>query len=143
MHNAPPIDDIDPNFGEEYDEDIKSKMICTELNIAHLAHFQCSILIVVIKLYWRIFSKKGVICPVKNYECKIDSGNACHIACKIPSFVPLETPHIEKAIAKLVELGHAKQIHDGAWLSKPLLPTKPHQENVTDIKDFLWHFCIS
>ena len=42
-----------------------------------------------------------------------------------------------------MELGHVKQVHDGAWLSKPLLAPKPHQENVTDIDDFVWRFCVN
>ena len=50
---------------------------------------------------------------------------------------------MEKAIAKLVELGHMGQIHDGEWLSKPLLTAKPHQENVTNIEDFVWRFCVN
>ena len=48
-----------------------------------------------------------------------------------------------QAIAKLVELGYVGQIHDGKWLSKPLLAAKPHQENVTDIADFVWQFCVN
>jgi len=50
---------------------------------------------------------------------------------------------MEKAIAKLIELGHVKHIHDSAWLSKPLLTPKPHQENVTNIDNFVWHFCVN
>jgi len=43
-----------------------------------------------------------------------------------------------------MNLGHVVQIHgDGDWLSKPLLAVKPHQENVTDIKDFVWRFCVN
>ena len=34
-------------------------------------------------------------------------------------------------------------IHDGQWLSKPLLAAKPHQENVTDIENFVWRFCVN
>ena len=50
---------------------------------------------------------------------------------------------MEKAIAKLVELGHVGQIHDGEWLSKPLFAAKPRKENVTDIADFVWRFCVN
>ena len=65
------------------------------------------------------------------------------IHCRNPNFGPLETPLIEKAIAKLCELNHVGPIHDGEWLAKPLLAAKPHQENVTDIADFVWRFCVS
>ena len=37
----------------------------------------------------------------------------------------------------------ADQIHDGEWLPKPLLAAKPHQENVTDIADFVWCCCVN
>ena len=40
-------------------------------------------------------------------------------------------------------MGHVHQIHDGKWLSNPLLAAKPHQENVTDIENFVWCFCVN
>ena len=55
----------------------------------------------------------------------------------------METPLLKKAISKLVELGHVGEIHDREWLSKPLLAAKPHQENVMDIADFVWWFCVN
>ena len=97
----------------------------------------------IIKKYWRVFSKQGVSTPVKDYECEIDTGDAKPIRCKTPTFGPHETPIIEKAIATLVQLGLADQIFYGEWLSKPLLAAKPHQENVTDIDDFVWRFCVN
>ncbi len=53
------------------------------------------------------------------------------------TFGPLEIPLIEKDIVKFVKLGLAKQIHDEAWLFKPLLAPKSHQENITDIIGFV------
>ena len=47
-----------------------------------------------------------------------------------------------EAIAKLVEIGQCCQIHDGEWLSKPILKAKLHQEHLTDIEDFVWIFCV-
>lgn len=79
---------------------------------------------------------------VKDYECDIDTGDARPIQCRNLNFGPLE-PILEQAIAKLIELGNVYQIHDGEWLSKPLLATKPHQENLTDIEDFVCRFCVS
>ena len=35
------------------------------------------------------------------------------------------------------------QIHDGEWLSKPLLAAKSDQGNVNDIADFVWRFCVN
>jgi hypothetical protein len=50
---------------------------------------------------------------------------------------------MEKCIAALEKLGHIRQVHDGKWLFKALLAPKPHQEGVTNISDFVWHFCVS
>ena len=143
VHDPPKIQDVDPNFGEEYDDAKHGEILRAELDIAHLTEFQQSVLTAVIKKYWRVFSKKGVTMPVKDYECEIDTGDAAPIRCRNPRFGPHETPLIEAAIAKLVELGHVEQIHEGEWLFKPLLAPKPHQENVTDISDFVWRFCVN
>ena len=81
--------------------------------------------------------------PVTDYACEIDTDNAKPIAYHNPTFGPRKLPIIEKVIAKLVDIGHVKQIHDSAWLSKPLLAPEPRQENVTDIDNFVWHFCVN
>ena len=119
------------------------KVLKEDMNISHLSNFQQNILIAVIKKYWRVFSKEGVTTPVKDYVCEIDTGNAKPVRCRNPTFGPHETPVMEKAIAKLVELNLCNQIFDGEWLSNPLLAAKPHQENVTDIADFVWRFCVN
>ena len=147
VHDPPKLLDVDPDFGEEYDEAKHGDTLRAELKIAHLTEFQQSVLTAVIKKYWRVFSKKGVTKPVKDYECEIDTGDAKPIRCRNPRFGPHETPIIEKAIAKLIELGHVEQIHEEEWPSKPVLAPKPHQENVTEIEDFVWRFvsatCLS
>jgi hypothetical protein len=45
-----------------------------------------------------------------------------------------------EALAKVVQI---RQIHDGQWLFKVLLAPKPHQEQVWNIKDFVWCFCVN
>ena len=142
-HPAPPLTDIDPNFGVEYDDSKHSDLLRKHLDVSHLTPPQQLVLTNLIKKYWRVFSKEGVTTPVKDYECEIDTGDAKPFACKDPTFGPREQPIIEKAISKLLALGHIKQIHDSEWLSKPLLAAKPHQENVTNINNFVWRFCVS
>ena len=85
-----------------------------------------------------MFIKKGVTTPVKYHECEIDTRNSRPIRCRNPTFGPLETPLIEKSIANIVDIGHTKQIYHVEWLSKPPLAAKSHQENITDIEDFVW-----
>ena len=93
---APPLTDIDPNFGVEYNEEIHGAMLCAELDVSHLTPSQQTVLAALIKKYWRIFSKEGVTAPVKDYKCEIDTGDAKPIAC----------------ITKLLVLGHTEQIYD-------------------------------
>ena len=142
-HAAPPIDNVDPNFGVPYNEAKHGDILRSALDLSHLTPSQQITLTDCIKKFWRVFCKEGVTTPVKDYECEIDTGNARPVACKNATFGPREQPIIEKAIAKLLELGHIKQIYEGEWLSKPLLAAKPHQENVTHIEDFVWRFCVS
>ena len=75
-HKPPSLQDIDPGFGEEYCEAKHGKILRDELNVAHLTDRQKVVFTNVIKKYWRVFSKKGVTTPVKDYECEIDTGNA-------------------------------------------------------------------
>ena len=72
VHDPPKLTDIDPNFGEEYDEAKHGKILREEFRIAHLTEFQQSVIPAVIKKYWRIFSKKGITTPVKPLKGKID-----------------------------------------------------------------------
>ena len=107
-HNSPNLHDIDPDFGEVYDENKHGENLRAELAIAHLTTFKQYVITAVVNNYWHMFSKKGVTTQVKYYKCEIDTWNARPIRCKNPTFGPLETPLIEKDIANLVELGHAK-----------------------------------
>ena len=142
-HPAPNINSVDPNFDEEFDHSVHGKELSESLSISHLTLDQQSSLTSLIQKYWRIFSKKGVTIPVKDYECEIDTGNARPIVCKNIKFSPLELLLIKAAITKILELGHIRQLFEGAWLYKPSLAPKPHQENVTDITNCVWCFCVS
>ena len=50
---------------------------------------------------------------------------------------------MRKCIVSLKKLDHIRQIHDDEWLFKALLAPKPHQENISNILDFVWHFCVN
>ena len=142
-HNSPNLQGIDLDFGEVYEDNKYGEILRAGITISCLTTVQQSVLTEVLKKYWRMFIKKGVTIPVKYYECEIDTGNANPIRCRNPTIGPLETPLIEKAIANPVELGHYKQIYYGEWLSKPLLDAKPNQDNITEIEDFVWRFCVN
>ena len=92
----------------EYNELLHGAILCTELDVSHLTPPQQTVLTDLIKKYWRVFSKEGVTTHVKDYECEIDTGDAKPIVCRNATFGPRELPIIEKAIAKLLALGHIK-----------------------------------
>ena len=63
---SPNLQDIDPDVGEEYDENKNGKTLRAELAIAHLTTFQQSVITAFVKKYWRVFSKKEVTKPFKD-----------------------------------------------------------------------------
>jgi hypothetical protein len=56
---------------------------------------------------------------------------------------PKETVVMHKSIAALAKVGHIRQINDGQWLFKALIAAKPHQEHISNIKDFVWRICVN
>ena len=51
VHDPPKIQDMDPDFGEDYDEAKHGDILRAELDIAHLTPFQQSVLTAVINRY--------------------------------------------------------------------------------------------
>ena len=143
QHSAPPLDDIDPAFATTYVDAIHGERLRSELDLSHLDPSIQTQVLTLIKKYWSVFDDKGLFVPVKNYECIIDTGNARPITVRKIHYGPREIPIMRNCIAKLEELGHIRQIHDGPWLFKALLAPKPHQEHISDIKDFVWRFCVN
>ena len=141
-HPARSLNDIDPEFNTQFDPALHGEAL-KELKTDHLPPDIASKLIELVKEFWCVFDKNGLLVPVKDYECVIDTGNHPPIACRNPRYGHHEIPLMKEAIDKLCELKQTKQIFDGAWLSKALLVPKPHQEHVSDIKKFVWRFCVN
>jgi hypothetical protein len=93
--------------------------------------------------YRSVFDNKGQFIPIKDFTCSINTGNACPICVKKINYRPRKIPIMRKCIAWLAKLGHIRQIHDSGWLFKALLAPKPHQKHVSNIDEFVWHFCIN
>ena len=100
-HSAPPLTDIGPHFGVEYSKEIHGAMLHATLDVSCLTPPQQTVLTALIKKYWRVFSKKCVTTPIKDYECEIDTGDAKPIACPNATFGPRELPIIKTAIVFL------------------------------------------
>ena len=143
QHPAPSVDSIDPKFACSYDEALHGERLMKELDLSHLDRDTQVKIRDLIKKYWSVFDEAGVNVPIKDYECEIDTGDHRPIAIKKINYGPRETPILRKCIATLSKLGHIRQIHDGQWLFKALLVPKPHQENIRNIDDFVWRFCVN
>ena len=71
-YSAPNLTAVDLPFGKEYDEAVHGKTMRKELNLYHLSTIHQKADYEIIKKFWRVFSKKGVTGPVKDYKCRID-----------------------------------------------------------------------
>lgn len=142
-HPLPPLNSIDPDFNTQFNESKHGEKLRRELNLEHLEPAQREKVKQLVMKYWPVFADEGVVVPVKDYECVIDTGTNRPVACKSVTYGELESPLIERDIAKLLRNKMIKQVFDGEWLSKGLLAPKPHQEDITDIEDFVWRFCVN
>ena len=142
-HPAPSLDDIDPAFFVPFDRSTHGAILDQQLKIDHLPPDQQQQLRAVIINYWSVFNPDGLHVPVRDYECVIDTGNHRPISVQKIHYGPREIPIMEKSIAALLKLGHIKQIHGGSWQFKALLAAKPHQEDITNIDNFVWRFCVN
>ena len=144
LHPAPNLDSpVDPHFLSAYNLAIHKNQLREKLNLSHLPLDVQDQIYSLIQEFWSVFDSKGVTVPVKSYECIIDTGSARPIAIKKINYGDNKTAIMWECIAALAKVGHIRQIHDGKWLFKALLAPKPHQENVHDINNFVWQFCIN
>jgi hypothetical protein len=142
-HPAPSIDNIDPPFLLHYNEVRYGAKLWQELNLSHLNPTVRDKVYQLLQKYWSVFDNKGQFIPVKDYTCLIKTGNAPPICIKKINYGLHKIPIMCKCIALLAKLGHICQVHNGGWLFKALLAPKPHQEHVSNINDFVWHFCVN
>lgn len=143
LHPKPDLDIVDPSFNITYDEALHGEYLRTHLRLDHLDSATQTALRQLIIEFWPVFEESTHFIPVHNYECVIDTGSARPIAVKKIHYGPREIPKMRASIAALEKVGHIRQIHDGQWLFKCLLAPKPHQENVYDIENFVWRFCVN
>jgi hypothetical protein len=142
-HPQLPLGVNDPTFNYKFDDSLHGDKIKSKLSIDHLSPANAAAVVALIKHYWAMFDKRGTFTPIWDYKCVIDTGTAAPIAIKKINYGTRETPIMRKCIAALEKVGHIIQIHDGHWLFKALLAAKPHQEHISNINDFVWHFCVN
>jgi hypothetical protein len=142
-HPQPPLDVNDPSFNYKFDEALHADKIKSKLSIGHLLPANAAEVVALIKKYWSLFDKRGTFTPIVDYECVINTGTPTPIATKKIKYGMGEMPIMCKCIAALEKVGQIVQIHDGHRLFKALLATKPHQEHILEIEDFVWRFCVN
>ena len=77
------------------------------------------------------------------YEFAIDTGDHTPYCCKKPSYGSNEGKIIMSHVRKLKDMGWIRECNTGGWCSPIVLAPKPHQEHISDIKDFVWRMCVS
>ena len=93
--------------------------------------------------FWDVFREGGVNIPVSGYEMDIDTGSHPPIAVKNPRYGLHESVIMNKTIAMLYDLGFIVKDVLSPWGFRITLAPKPHQDEVTDIADYVWRFCIN
>ncbi len=81
-HPPPPLNKVDPSFDFLFNEALHGAHLCQQLNLSHLNDTLQARIYALVKKYWSVFVERGVLVPVKNYECIIDTGDAPPIAVK-------------------------------------------------------------
>ena len=95
-----------------------------------------------IQKYWDCFYADGVKLPVLHFEFAVDTGTSKPVCCPQPRYGIFERVIMQEQLDTLL---HNEWIEPatGPWGSMIVLAPKPHQEEVTNIKDFVWRMCIS
>ena len=81
--------------------------------------------------------------PIRDYQVVIDTGDHAPVATKNYRYGMHESPIMQKAIDALLSNDQIGTTTIGRWLSRAVLAEKPHQEQIIDINEFIWWFCIN
>jgi hypothetical protein len=96
-----------------------------------------------VKEFWDVFREEGVKIPIQGYEMVIDTGNHQPVAVAKPHYGMHETPIMQHTIDQLLDMGFIVKDTTSPWGFKITLAPKPHQENVTEIENYVWRFCTN
>ena len=99
-------------------------------------------LVSTIQRHWDSFCEEGMRRPILGIEFHIDTGDAQPIAVRMGSYGPLESVEIMKQVNALHHNGLIR-LCGGPWAFRIVLAPKPHQEDVTDIHEFIWRMCVN
>ena len=99
-------------------------------------------LISIVKKYWDCFCKEGTKRTILVYKFSVDTGHAKPVCCRKPKYVPYESNNIMEQVKDLINNVWIEKC-EGPWGISIVLSTKPHQEHIQNIDDFIWGVCVS
>jgi len=99
-------------------------------------------ILTIIKDNWDSFCKEGASRSMFDFEFCIDTGDSKSVCGRQPSYGIHERKIIDKHI-HILETNDWICDYEGPWGSLILLTPKPHQEECTDINEFIWRLCVS
>ena len=98
-------------------------------------------ILALIRKYWDVFTPEGLWQHIRDYECRIDTGDVAPICCKIPRYGPHEARIITELVNSLEKNGLVED-DDGPWGALVVLAAKANQEN-TAWYEYIWRLCVS
>ena len=135
---------LHPDFFVEYDESKHSAELHKYLKFDDKVPQEVRDRVTdIVKNYWSCFREAGLTIPIVGYEMVIDTGSSPPVNCKKLHYGVHESPIMQQTIDALQKTGFIIEDKNSPWNSNIVLAPKPHQENITDIDEFIWRFCIS
>ena len=90
LHHDSPLDDINPKFNVQYNEELHGEKLHKEFRRSPiLSDEQNQAILDLIEEFWCVFIGTGLFLPVKDYEYVIDTGSSAPIAVKKHQIWPL------------------------------------------------------
>ncbi len=99
-------------------------------------------LIALIHSHWDCFYANGVRYPILGFEFVVNTGTSKPVCCPQPRYGIYKCVIMQKQLDALIHNDWVKPA-TGPWGSMIVLAPKPHQEDVTDIADFIKRMCVS
>jgi hypothetical protein len=133
-----------PKFEYTYDKNKDEATLNKQLKLEdHLSNdLRNRIRSFVIEFY-DVFWEEGLGTPIRGYEMIIDTGKHKPICVPQPHYGLHESPIMQESIDNLLKLKFIKPDLTSPWGFRITLAPKPHQEDITNIDEFIWRFCIN
>ena len=96
----------------------------------------------IIKDHWDAFDPAGVRRPALGVKFDIDTGDAQPVCVRQPHYGFHERKIMKDQLDALIHNGMVEP-NNGPWAAGLVLAPKPHQEDVTDITQFVWRMCVN